>query len=107
MERPIELSGETVWSDVSARLQDALSDGTYKLLFADAEGAEQEGVFEVTVPNDFTRERIEESFRGLLEAAVHDAAGEDRLVRIAVRDEVEPAGAPAVPSPSPLPLNPR
>ncbi len=104
MERPTELSEEAVWSDVSARLQDALSDGTYQLLFADAGGIDHDGVFEVTVPNDFARERIEENFRGLLEAAVHDAAGEDRAVRVSVRDELDSvASASAAPSPSPLP----
>jgi chromosomal replication initiator protein len=97
VERPIELSVEPVWSDVSARLQDTLADGTYQMLFAEADGVEIDGVFEVAVPNDFARERIEESFRSLLEACVHDAVGAERPVRVVVR---EPTPAPA---PAPLP----
>ena len=99
MERPIELSVEPVWSDVSARLQDTLADGTYQMLFAEADGVEIDGVFEVAVPNDFARERIEESFRSLLEACVHDAVGAERPVRVVVR---EPTPAPT-PAPAPLP----
>lgn len=94
MERPFELSGEAIWPHVSARLQETLADGTYQMLFADAGGAEIDGVFELVVPNDFTRERIEESFRGLLEASVHDAAAGDLPVRVVVRE----------PQPTPTPL---
>jgi chromosomal replication initiator protein len=96
VERPIELSAETVWSDVSARLQDALADSTYQMLFAEADGGDVDGVFELAVPNDFTRERIEESYRGLLETSVEDATGGERAVRIVVRE------APHV-TPAPLP----
>jgi len=99
VERQVELSAEAVWSDVSARLQDALSDSTYHTWFAEAQGGSLDNeAFEVTVPNDFTREWIENNFRGLIEAAVHDAVGDDRRVRIAVREPERAEEAGPLPS---------
>ena len=87
MERPIELSAETLWSDVSARLKDALSDSTYQTWFSGVRGGElDEDTFELAAPNDFTREWIENNFRGLIEETVRDAVGEERYVRIVVRE---------------------
>ena len=99
MEPPLELSAETIWSDVSARLRDALRESTYQMWFSGAHGgALDDESFEVTVPTDFVRERIEENFHGLIEAAVHDALGEDRRVRVVVS---QPGPAPPALSPPP------
>ncbi len=92
MERPIELSAESLWTEVSARLKDALNETTYRTWFDDAGGGElHDDAFAVTVPNDFTREWIEGHFLGLIQAAVRDSLGQDRAVRIVVRE----LGAPA------------
>ena len=99
LERPLELSAETLWTEVSARLRGALNENTYRTWFADAEGGELDGdAFVLNVPNDFTREWIEGHFLGLIEAAIRDVAGEGLGVRVAVRQEERPE-----PRPQPLP----
>ena len=91
MEQPLALSADTLWTEVSGRLQEALNESTYSTWFGETEGAELDGnVFVLTVPNDFTREWIENHFRGLVEAAVRDVLSEERQVEIAVRP-TEPA----------------
>ncbi len=91
MERPLELSADTLWTEVSERLQEALNESTYRTWFGEAEGAELDAnVFVLSVSNDFTREWIENHFRGLVEAAVRDTLGEERQVAITVRP-AEPA----------------
>jgi len=88
VEGPLELSAETLWTEVSARLQGALNDQTYRTWFDGAEGGGLDGEsFVVTVPNDFTREWIETHFIGLVTAAVRDALGEERYVRVTVKAE--------------------
>jgi chromosomal replication initiator protein len=87
VERPIELSAESLWTEVSARLKDALNDTTYRTWFDDARGGTLgDEAFAVTVPNDFTREWIEGHFLGLIQAAVRDSLGQDRAVRVVVRE---------------------
>jgi chromosomal replication initiator protein len=95
VEHPIELSAETLWADVAARLQGALNDGTFQSWFGEAEGAElTPDTFVVAIPNDFTREWIEGHFAGLLHAVVKDSTGSDRAVRLVVRPrQVEPPPA--------------
>jgi chromosomal replication initiator protein len=92
VERPLELSADTLWTEVSGRLREALNESTYRTWFGEAQGTELDaGVFALSVPNDFTREWIENHFRGLVEAAVRDSLGEDRRVEITVR-LAKPAG---------------
>jgi chromosomal replication initiator protein len=87
VERSIELSAESLWTEVSSRLRDALNETTYRTWFAAARGGEiHDDMFAVSVPNDFTREWIESHFLGLIQAAVRDALGQDRGVRIVVRE---------------------
>ena len=97
MERQAELASEQVWSDISEGLRDALSEQTFQSWFGEVGATEvtDRGVV-ISVPNDFTREWIEEHFRGLLRAVVRDAVGDDRPVRLVVRDEpaVDRAAAP-------------
>jgi chromosomal replication initiator protein len=91
VERPLELSADTLWSEVSTRLQEALNESTYGTWFGDASGGGLNGdTFTVVVPNDFTREWIENHFRGLIEATVRDVLGSERRVHVTVR---EPAPA--------------
>jgi chromosomal replication initiator protein len=68
-------------------LRDALNDATFTTWFADTEaGSLDDQAFVLLVPNDFTRDWIEGHFRGLLEAIVRDALGDERAVRIVVRE---------------------
>ena len=94
MERPVELSAELLWTEVAARLRDALNDTTFRTWFDGASGgALEDEAFVVVVPNDFTREWIEGHFLGLVEGAVQDVTGDERRVRVVVREEANPREA--------------
>ena len=110
MEPARELSAGDLWADVSARLKDALNEGTYSTWFSDAEAERlDDDAFVLTVPNDFTRSWIEGHFLDLLHAAVRDTLGEDRRVSVSVSDgdgEQVPEGFAAPPR-GPEGLNPK
>ncbi len=99
MERQAELTADELWSNVSARLREALNDTTFTTWFGEVEGVELgEDTFVLSVPNDFTREWIEGHFLDLIRAAVRDA-GPDLRVRLHVAEaRTVPAGVAAVPS---------
>ena len=40
VDRPIELTAESLWNEVAGRLKGALNETTYRTWFAEAEGAE-------------------------------------------------------------------
>jgi chromosomal replication initiator protein len=88
---------------VSSRLKEALNDATFGTWFAEAGGEElSDDTFTLALPNDFTREWVEGHFLGLIKAAVKDATGQERRVRLAVRNDAAPLeqlpssdGAPA------------
>ena len=93
MVRQQELTAESLWTEVSARLKGALNDTTYGTWFGDVSSRElTDEAFVLSVPNDFTREWIEGHFLDLIGAAVRDAAGTERRIKLAVEQEVEPAG---------------
>ena len=102
----IELTADTLWSDVSARLREALNDTTFQTWFGEVSGAELDGdTFAVGVPNDFTREWIEGHFLDLIRAAVRDAsagdsAGRELRVQLRVDEAPPPAAQPAALQPS-------
>ena len=106
MEHQIELTAESLWSEVSGRLRGALNDTTYSTWFGEAAGLDAtDAVFVIGVPNDFTRDWIEGHFLGLIDAAIRDVTGRERLVQLRV---VGPSldGAPATEAaelPPPLP----
>ena len=80
------LTAEDLWTEVSERLRAALNDKTYGTWFSEAEGLElSDESFVLAVPNDFTREWIESHFLGLIDAAVRDATGEERRIKLSVR----------------------
>ncbi len=96
MEQPLELSAETLWTEVARRLQGSLNDHTYRTWFGDAEGeALDDDIFVLTVPNDFTREWIENHFRGLVEAAVRDTLGSERHVQVSLAAVAAPERQPS------------
>ena len=111
MQRASEVSADALWVEISARLREALNDATYATWFSDASPGTLDGqAFVLLVPNDFTRNWIEAHFRGLLEAIVRDALGDERAVRIVVQ-ELPPAAhdrlAPSRPARSLDGLNPK
>ena len=89
MDRPIELTAESLWNEVAGRLKGALNETTYRTWFAEAEGAElSDDAFVLGVPNDFTREWIEGHFLGLIGAAVRDVTGQERRVALSVTERL-------------------
>jgi chromosomal replication initiator protein len=95
VDRPIELTAESLWSEVAGRLKGALNETTYRTWFAEAEGAElSDDAFVLGVPNDFTREWIEGHFLGLIGAAVRDVTGQERRVALSVLER-SPTDTPA------------
>jgi len=85
--RQVELTAQSLWSEVAGRLKGALNDTTYRTWFADAEGIElTDDTLAISVPNDFTREWIEGHFLGLIGAAARDATGHERRIQLTVAD---------------------
>ena len=108
MEQPLELSAETLWTEVARRLQGSLNDHTYRTWFGEADGeALDDDVFVVTVPNDFTREWIENHFSGLVEAAVRDTLGAERRVQVSVAAVEQLPPVPFTEDGTPAPRIPR
>src|SRR5207248_2643771 len=89
VERPIELTAETLWNEVAGRRKVALNETTYRTWFAEAEGRGlTDDAFVLGVPNDFTREWIEGHFLGLIGAAVRDVTGHERRVALSVSERI-------------------
>src|SRR5438874_12077525 len=85
VEPSIELTAESLWSEVSSRLRGALNETTYRTWFDHVEGIQlSDDEFVLAVPNDFTRDWIEGHFLGLIRAAVGDATGQERRVPLAI-----------------------
>ena len=83
----IELTAESLWSEVAGRLRGALNDTTYGTWFGEAQGLELDGDrFVIGVPNDFTRDWIEGHFRGLIGAAIRDVTGEERPIELRISE---------------------
>jgi chromosomal replication initiator protein len=85
VEHQIELTAESLWSEVAGRLRGALNDTTYGTWFGEARGLELgDDRFVLGVPNDFTRDWIDGHFIGLIGAAVRDVTGQERPVELRV-----------------------
>jgi chromosomal replication initiator protein len=96
VERQIELTAESLWNDVAARLRGALNETTFATWFSEVAGVElDEESFVVGVPNEFTREWIEGHFLDLIRAAVRDVGGQGLRVRFHVLETPVAAPAPA------------
>ena len=71
MERPIELTADGVWNEISGRLREALNENTFSTWFSQVEATSiTDDELVLTVPNNFTREWIEGHFLGLIGAAI-------------------------------------
>jgi chromosomal replication initiator protein len=102
VEHQIELTAESLWSEVSGRLRGALNDTTYGTWFHEASGLElSKDRFVLGVPNDFTRDWIEGHFLGLIGAAVRDVTGAERPVELRVAELVS-AGTSKDGGPEPI-----
>ena len=88
--RQQELTAESLWTEVSSRLRGALNDTTFGTWFGDVSSRElTDDAFVLSVPNDFTREWIESHFLDLIAAAVRDASGSERRIRLSVEQQPE------------------
>ncbi|HYX76382.1 MAG TPA: chromosomal replication initiator protein DnaA [Gaiellaceae bacterium] len=84
MERPIELTAEGVWNEISGRLREALNENTFSTWFSQVEATSvTDDELVLTVPNNFTREWIEGHFLGLIGAAIAEIDSE-RSIRLEV-----------------------
>src|SRR5262245_42380573 len=87
VEHQVELTAESLWSEVDGRLRGALNDTTYGTWFGEAAGLElSDDHFVLGVPNDFTRDWIEGHFLGLIGAAIRDVTGSERPIELRVND---------------------
>src|SRR6267154_364109 len=85
VEHQIELTAESLWSEVAGRLRGALNDTTYGTWFGEVQGLEfDDDRFVLAVPNDFTRGWVEGHFLGLIGAAVRDVTGRERPIELRV-----------------------
>jgi chromosomal replication initiator protein len=90
VEHQVELSAENLWEEISGRLKEALSDGTYTKWFGDVHELADEGdALVLAVPSEFTRDWIEGHFLGLIGAAVRDIVGIERPIELRVATETE------------------
>jgi chromosomal replication initiator protein len=99
--RPVELTAESLWNEVAGRLRGALNETTYRTWFAEADGLDlTDDAFVLGVPNNFTREWIEGHFLGLIGAAVRDVTGRERRIVLSISERL----TAALPTESELPL---
>ncbi len=99
VEQPIELTAESLWTEVSGRLKGALNESTYRTWFGEVQGIElTDDSFVLGVPNDFTREWIEGHFLELIRAAVRDATGQERRVQLTIAEIDAPPDLARVPA---------
>ena len=85
MVNPNELTAESLWSDVSARLRGTLNEKTFRNWFGEVAAVRlDDETFVLAVPNDLTREWIEGRFADLIRAGVTDAAGTERRLELVV-----------------------
>jgi chromosomal replication initiator protein len=91
MEHQVELSAQSLWREVAARLREALNETTYQTWFGEARGiALADGTFTIAAPNDFAKAWIAGHFLELIRAAVREATGEELEIVLAVRRRPRP-----------------
>jgi chromosomal replication initiator protein len=112
VEHSIELTAENLWEDVSARLRGALNEKTFRNWFGEVRAVSvDDDAVVLAVPNDFTREWIEGHFVELIRAAIKDATGSERRLRLTLHEPhpsppAAPLAAAATPEPPRLRANP-
>jgi chromosomal replication initiator protein len=94
VEKPIELTADGVWNEISGRLREALNESTFSTWFDQVEPLEiNDNELVLAAPNDFTREWIEGHFFDLVESALRETAGA-RAVRLVVQEQAREQSAP-------------
>jgi chromosomal replication initiator protein len=109
VEDPNELTAQTLWSDVSARLRGTLNEKTFRNWFGEVTAMSLDDErFVLAVPTDLTREQIERRFAHLMSAGVTDALGSERRLELIVKPSVLPSVTPpVVPRPDGSAINPK
>jgi chromosomal replication initiator protein len=105
---PNELTAETLWSDVSARLRGTLNEKTFRNWFGEVSAVRlDDETFVLAVPTDLTREQIERRFAHLVSAGVTDAAGSERRLELVVKPAASAVTPPVMPRPDGFAINPK
>jgi chromosomal replication initiator protein len=96
VEHPAETRADDLWSAISTRLRDTLTETTYDTWFGQAHPCSFNGEqLVVEVPNDFTRDWIEGHFLDLVTRAAGETATTGAVVRFTVGERVGPRQPPA------------
>jgi chromosomal replication initiator protein len=108
VEDPNELTAESLWSDVSARLRGALNEKTFRNWFGEVAAVRLDlETFVLAVPNDFTREWIEGRFAELIRAGIKDATGSERQLEFVVSPPAPVVAPPVLPRIDGSTINPK
>jgi chromosomal replication initiator protein len=87
VEHTAETTADHLWSAISTRLRDTLTETTYETWFGHAEPRSvSDGRLVVEVPNGFTRDWIADHFTHLVDRAAVDALGRETAVTFAVSE---------------------
>lgn len=85
---------ETIWQRAKETIRETLSTSAYEIWFENTGAAGMEGTeFLLSVPNDFTKKRIENRFMPLIEDSLQEVVGEEVPVRLVVSTKKESATA--------------
>jgi chromosomal replication initiator protein len=96
VQQTAEMTPDRLWEGVRGRLRGTLNETTFQTWFGEAAAGELgDGVFTIVVPNDFTREWIEEHFLAFLRSLASEAFGSELRIALRVREEPAPRVEPA------------
>lgn len=85
---------ETIWQRAKETIRETLSTSAYEIWFENTGAAGMEGTeFLLSVPNDFTKKRIENRFMPLIEDSLQEVVGEEVPVRLVVSPKNESPAA--------------
>jgi chromosomal replication initiator protein len=107
VEHPAETRADDLWSAISGRLRDTLTETTYDTWFGQAYPRSYNGEqLVVEVPNDFTRDWIEGHFLDVVRRVAHETAPNRAMVRFTVGDRVTPRQKSPQPEPPAVHIQP-
>jgi chromosomal replication initiator protein len=96
LEQGLQLSAEHVWTEISGRVRETVSDQTYHTWFGDIRPRElDQDELTLEVPNDFTRSWIDGHFADLIGSAARDLLGPSGRVRVLVSERADTGPDPA------------
>lgn len=100
----MEEQTQTIWQRAKETIRETLSTSTYEIWFENANAAGLDGgTFLLSVPNDFTKSRIESRFLPLIEDSLQEVVGEEVPVRVVVNPNANngkqaPSDSPSLPA---------